>query len=267
MKDPARQNLKKLVKKAGFQQDPASATHDELMNHTDLLEEHGDKLDEINQNLQKPVNVNLTNNPDELAQAFWSMLRGPKGDKGDKGEKGDSIQGPPGQPGIQGLTGETGPMGPVGPRGPKGEDSKVPGPKGDKGDPGKDGSDGKDAVINKDEIINALIEVIKKNKAIDISHIRNAQPLINSATKLQKLDFDDQRWHGGGMSTAFFVSGEVVAGSGTSWTLANTPKLFLGLYAQGQKLSTSRGDYTISGSSITTTLSWTAGDLEADYYK
>lgn len=70
---------------------------------------------------------------------------------------------------------------------------------------------------------------------------------------------------GGSSSTA--VYNEVVAGSGTSWTLANTPDTgTLQLYANGQRLMPGAGnDYTLSGAVITTSLSWIAGTLLADY--
>lgn len=63
------------------------------------------------------------------------------------------------------------------------------------------------------------------------------------------------------------VDSEEVSGSGTTWTLANTPiagtvKLYLnGMRA---KLGASN-DYTISGATITTTNSWSAGQVVADY--
>ncbi len=66
----------------------------------------------------------------------------------------------------------------------------------------------------------------------------------------------------GGPGTA--VVNEVVAGSGTSWTLANTPTSGVALYANGQRL-TPTVDYSIVGAAITTVLSWDAGTLLADY--
>jgi Collagen triple helix repeat (20 copies) len=64
------------------------------------------------------IQIEPSENPDELATTLWKMLRGQTGAQGDKGEKGD--------------------------KGDKGEDSVVPGPIGPEGKPGKDGSDGKD---------------------------------------------------------------------------------------------------------------------------
>ena len=68
----------------------------------------------------------------------------------------------------------------------------------------------------------------------------------------------------GGGSTQ--VLNEVVAGSGTSWTLAHTPNATgVALYAIGQRLIPGGVDYTLSGANITTVLSFSAGTLIADY--
>ena len=65
------------------------------------------------------------------------------------------------------------------------------------------------------------------------------------------------------------VENEVVSGSGTSWTLANTPVSgSVKLWAGGIRLTPGAGnDYTISGSTITTASSYSAGALIADYRK
>jgi hypothetical protein len=62
------------------------------------------------------------------------------------------------------------------------------------------------------------------------------------------------------------INNEVVSGSGTSFTLANTPVLgSLRLFGAGQRLTPGGVDYTISGANITTVNSYNAGDLLADY--
>jgi hypothetical protein len=63
------------------------------------------------------------------------------------------------------------------------------------------------------------------------------------------------------------VIGEVVSGSGTSFTLAHTPvSSSLRLFGAGQRLTPGAGnDYTISGATITTVNSYSAGQLLADY--
>lgn len=72
----------------------------------------------------------------------------------------------------------------------------------------------------------------------------------------------------GGSSTNF-VDNEIVSGSGTTFTLANTP--IVGsqhVYANGQRLTPGVGnDYTISGAVITTVGSYSAGSVLADYRK
>lgn len=71
----------------------------------------------------------------------------------------------------------------------------------------------------------------------------------------------------GSGSTTNFVTNEIVAGSGTSWTLAAIPTLgSQAIYANGQRLTPGVGqDYTISGAVITTVLSWASGTVLADY--
>jgi len=62
-----------------------------------------------------------------------------------------------------------------------------------------------------------------------------------------------------------YTDNEIVSGSGTAFTLAATP--IVGserLFAQRHRLK-SGTDYTISGAGITTTLSYSAGDLLCDY--
>ena len=61
------------------------------------------------------------------------------------------------------------------------------------------------------------------------------------------------------------VDSEIVSGSGTSWTLASTPVVgSVRLFGQRNRLYPGV-DYSISGAVITTTLSYSAGDLLADY--
>lgn len=70
-------------------------------------------------------------------------------------------------------------------------------------------------------------------------------------------------------SAPTFVENEIVSGSGTTFTLANTPiALSVHVFANGQRLTLGAGnDYTISGSVITTANSWSAGSIVADYRK
>jgi hypothetical protein len=66
-----------------------------------------------------------------------------------------------------------------------------------------------------------------------------------------------------------FVENEVVSGSGTSWTLANTPVSgSVKIWAGGIRLTPGAGnDYTISGTAITTAQSYSTGSLISDYRK
>lgn len=60
------------------------------------------------------------------------------------------------------------------------------------------------------------------------------------------------------------VTGELVGGSGTAWTLANTPIAGTVKLYSGVRLNPP-GDYSISGASITTVNSFPTGSLYADY--
>lgn len=101
----------------------------------------------------------------------------------------------------------------------------------------------------------------KLGAMIDISHIRNAQSFMFNGKKYKI----EELMHGGASSSGTAVYNEVVAGSGTSWTLAHIPTTgTLQLYANGQRLMETT-DYTLSGASITTLTSWAAGTLLADY--
>ena len=177
-----------------------------------------------------------------------------------------------------------------GEKGDVGEPSFIPGSQGEKGETGKDGRNGVDGKNGRDgknadeKLIKPIVEeIVKEEMPEDLVTEKELEKILNKRkfsvknladleTRLNTMRSDfsrtiDQRWHGGGMSTGKFISGEVVSGTGTSWTLAHSPQLFIGLYAQGQRLSTARGDYTISDTAITTANSWSAGDIEADYYK
>ncbi len=63
------------------------------------------------------------------------------------------------------------------------------------------------------------------------------------------------------------IVGEIVYGSGTSFTLAHPPVAnTLALYGGGVRLDEGSGDdYVLSGSIITTAVSYTAGQVTADY--
>lgn len=72
---------------------------------------------------------------------------------------------------------------------------------------------------------------------------------------------------GGGGGSGTPVVGEIVPGSGTTYTLAHTPLAgTLAVYINElRKPSTPGVDYTLSGAVITTVQSWGTGDVIADY--
>lgn len=93
--------------------------------------------------------------------------------------------------------------------------------------------------------------------------IRNANSFIYGGTKYGTHEM----MHGAGSSSTNSTSeyGEVVSGSGTSWTLAHVPNAgTVRLFAIGQRL-TLNVDYTISSANITTLSIWAAGTILADY--
>lgn len=162
-----------------------------------------------------------------------------------------------------------------------GKDGK-PGAKGDKGDPGTPGKNGTE--ITAEEVRDLLESFQDPEDYLDANFIKNlpeaTKHIIATATSLwnlqdvdvsgivagQALKWDGVRWipftpAGGNTS----VYNEVVSGSGTSFTLANTPVSgTLRVYANGQRLLPTT-DFSLSTATITTVLSWSAGSISADY--
>lgn len=194
--DP-KKNLKRVIKKVAYETDPSKAVHTELTDQTDILES-------INENLVKstPEKERVKG----VADFVTGFLDSVKGEKGDTG-----ATGPQGEKGDKGDTGEMGPEGPAGIDGKDGEDGKDGmdgkpgeiGPVGPKGDKGETGPAGKDATPEQ------VVDILKKKRTLDISHIRNGEQLARAAAKLQTIDFDDERWHGSG-------SGHTIQDAGTS---------------------------------------------------
>lgn len=70
---------------------------------------------------------------------------------------------------------------------------------------------------------------------------------------------------GGAVATVTSVNNEIVSGSGTTFTLANTPTAgSVRVFGLGQRLVPTT-DYSISGAVITPVSSWSAGQILADY--
>lgn len=147
---------------------------------------------------------------------------------------------------------------------------------------GKDGRDGKD--INEDAVVARVVEILKqhlpsideeavferflekmrKEKSLDVSHLRNAEQFIFAGTKYKTSEL----MHGGSSATTTTsVYNEVVSGSGIIFTLVHIPVSgTVVVYGNGQRLTPGAGnDYTISGAIITTTNSYSAGQILADY--
>ncbi len=213
----------------------------------------------------------LTNKMSEAQKAIdevSKIQRGSQGFQGMKGEKGEAIVGPRGEAGPQGPKGDVGDT-PV-----AGLDFPMP----------KDGIDGKDG---KDANPLVVVEYIKKlpaGKRLQIEHIDGLKQTIDAYGR----QITEPKWRGGGdtvvagtgititrsfatgKSTISFSGGtvienELVAGSGTTFTLANTPIAgSVKLYAARNRIYPTT-DWTIVGTVITTVLTWSAGDLIADY--
>lgn len=186
--------LNNLLRKADGEINPTTASHNELMNQTDLL---GEIKDNLNQDSKAKVTLEL---PEGVSVA---TLKGEKGNKGDTGEKGEQgIEGEVGQDGTDGVDGIDGKDGINGKDGLAGKDG-TKGEKGEKGDMGKDGKDGQDS--NPEDVINLL----KKDKSLDISHLRNSEQITGAIGKLKTIQDDgflfngkkykiEELMHGGG---------------------------------------------------------------------
>jgi hypothetical protein len=220
----------------------------------------------------------------KLPSSETIMIKGDQGEKGEQGEQGaKGDQGEPGKDGRDGIDGKTGPIGAMGKSGLDGKDGKD-GKQGKNGRDGNDGLNGKNGLRGKagkdgveiaaDDIASKL-ESLKGNDRLDASAIKNLNKAIGTRSGVQGGGFSMQAISDfivsqGYTPTSKFVYNEVVAGSGTSFQLGGS--LVAGtqtIYAIGQKLKPGSGkDYTItSGGAITTTLTWSAGDIEADYIK
>jgi hypothetical protein len=186
--------------------------------------------------------------------------------------------------GVDGKDGKDGKsiVGPRGPMGPAGR--SIFGGRGEPGPAGKDGSP------DTPEDIVIKLESLDGEDRLDASAIKNLPEFVQNnypavmggkgpLWALQDVDvsgivagqsirWDGVRWipytpAGGGGNTA--VYNEEVSGSGTSWTLAHTPASgTLRVYAIGQRL-TIVTDYSLSGTTLTTVLSWSAGNILVDY--
>lgn len=123
--------------------------------------------------------------------------------------------------------------------------------------------------VDADALYSAFVARLQKEMPIDVSHIRNGASFLYKTRGGKSIEIkNEELMHGGGTGTgpsSNSVYNEVVSGSGTAWTLANTPIVgTVRLFGAGQKLLPT-SNYTISGASITTIDSWPAGAISADY--
>lgn len=217
-------------------------------------------------------------------------IRGPKGESGERGEIG------PVGPSGKSIIGPRGPRGDKGIRGEIGRDGKsIVGPVGPEGKAGLDGSpDTPDEIVSK--INSALKKIDPKQVRGLLALMENMRQMTEYPTgigaggrapaKIQSSGSTIQRQptalnftgatvtdDGNGITTIAIGAGgtavydEEVSGSGTTWTLAHTPNTgTLRVYLNGMRAKVGAGnDYTLSGDTVTTALSWTAGQVLAEY--
>lgn len=114
---------------------------------------------------------------------------------------------------------------------------------------------------NGEQILNKITGLI------EISDIKDLKDILE---EIKKIKNQNRIFGGGGFSKLamdiHIISNEVVAGSGTTFTLSHTPNPAnsLKLYGLGQRLPLTT-KYSLSGRIITTTDNWSAGDVLADY--
>lgn len=93
---------------------------------------------------------------------------------------------------------------------------------------GVDGEDGEDATIDEDKIVSRLIEKIRKEKPLDLSHIKGAQSFLKDGVKY-KLE---ELMHGGGSSTGgdglkYLVATGTIDNSNTVFTFVSSPTIVI----------------------------------------
>lgn len=177
-----------------------------------------------------------------------------------KGEKGDQ-----GEQGIQGIQGGIGPKGEPGIDGGDGVDGKD-GKPGRNGKDGKDGKDGEAALaVNQEKLVTTIIEKIRKDKALDVSDIRNFQSFVYKGTKYGVSEL----MHGGSSSsgaTTLVVETPVgaVDDSNTTFTVTHTP---LYIVVNGSQYTVGTGTFTsYAAGTITLSSAVGVGGFIRSYY-
>ena len=143
----------------------------------------------------------------------------------------DGINGVDGIDGIDGKNGRDGKDGVNGVDGRHGKDGKNgrDGKDGVNGKDGKDGVDGKDgnhAIIDEDALILSLIDKLKKEKLIDLSHIKGGQTFVKDQVryKIEELMHGSVKPASASGITIITISG-TVDDSNTSFTATTQPTL------------------------------------------
>ncbi len=114
---------------------------------------------------------------------------------------------------------------------------------------------GKDAVIDEESFMQKFVKYLKEKKPIDISDIRNWQ----SAKSTNKINMNDMRWHGAGISTLASI---IIPVSGTindtnvNFTSTSEPSI---LVINGSAYTPTGGNITWTYSSNAITLSIAIG--------
>ncbi len=170
----------------------------------------------------------LVSEPELFAVAVikeLNKLRDEIGTKATLAEIG-TIQGERGEDGIDGRDGSDGKDGKDGINGIDGKNGRdgIDGSSGKDGLNGKDGvaTNGKDAPeIDIEELMETLIEKIKKERRLDISHIRNSEQFMFGGTKYRISELMHGAGAGGGV-TELTATG-LVDGINTQFTFTQKP--------------------------------------------
>lgn len=213
-----------------------------------------------------------------------NVIKRVQGEKGEPGRDGtNGFNGKDGLDGKDGVDGQNGKDG-LNATGKDGRDGRngQDGLNGTDGRDGRDGKDGKDAIFPKDFGLKLkqleripYIERMAQINSLPVTTsffngLRGKNMTIVGATAVLQGDTVNitVSGTGGTLSASNFVFNEVPSGSGTGFTLANTPtantvQLFRGGALQQPGVG---NDYTISGGNITLALTLQSGEILLAHY-
>lgn len=142
-------------------------------------------------------------NWNEVARHLTSIdkLQGEKGEQGERGEPGMDAETPDLDQLVSVILG------------------KIPAP--------KDGKHGKDAVVDENAIVEQLISRLKKDKPLDISHIRNAQTFIKDGIRYKVEELMKGGGNSTGVSFTVMMPTGTVNGFNTSFTFTTAPSVIV----------------------------------------